>query len=94
MKKDRTIQVRVSDQDYRILEVKSKERGINKSAYIRELILHDCMHSKLHGEGFRLALDDINSAYFELYGIAESDETIPIFIKMERGLRDLWRFLQ
>lgn len=92
MKKSALISIRLSEKEQEILNCKCKERGVDRSTYIREVIFTENNSSKLYDLKVREALDVISGACIEIR--ESSKEYLKSVERLEEGVKLLWHSLR
>lgn len=90
MKKMIQINIRISEEENLILEKKARERGVGKSAYIREAIVNEAM-PVIYTTQFRQAVEHICALhpYIDQIDMDESKKR-----EYKQGVEGLWRYLK
>ena len=92
MKKTVLISIRLSQEEEQILNNKCKERGVDRSTYIREAIFAENHCSNIYNQKVRVALDIISSTCVEIR--ENSQEHIKSVERLEEGVKLLWQSLR
>ena len=92
MKKSILISIRLSEDEEIILNRKCKERGVDRSTYIRETIFSEYNRGNIYNQKVREALDFISSACTEIR--ENSQEHLQSIERLEKGVKLLWQSLR
>ena len=90
MKKMIQINVRISEEENAILEKKVQERGIGKSAYIREAIVNEKV-PVIYTSQFRQALEHVCALYLHIDQIDMNENQKREY---KQGVEGLWHCLR
>jgi hypothetical protein len=92
MKKTNSISIRLSEEEEKILNHKCKERGVDRSTYIREAIFSENNRSNIYNQKVRVALDIISGTCIEIR--ENSLEHLQSVERLEEGVKLLWQSLR
>lgn len=85
--------IKLSEEDRKLLEIKSKERNLDRTNYIRYLIRNDRLDR--YSDSVVIALDCISSTAEKIINVeSENPELKSLCNDLERGVQQLWQSLQ
>lgn len=93
MKRTRQINIRLSEAEWEMLSIKSKERGVDLSTYMRNCSLEDKGNNNIYNTRVRKVLDKFDDAYLNIrvHSPKEMDEDVQNLRKI--GI-ELWQCFQ